>query len=130
MPEMSADVEPSDLTLSAVESPTALPPPSLRAHVPAAPATPAPSNGSPETPLAGSIPDPTLSAAADTPRWPLTIAGYVILTTGFGLAVATPHFPLRAGPAEDALIILSITSMLAGAALVVASFVLNLLRQL
>jgi hypothetical protein len=123
MREMSADVEHPNVTGTAVETPTA-PVPPVRPHAPAATA---PSNGNP----AGALPTSVTEAQqADTPRWRLTAAGYLILVSGFATALAIPHLPLRAGLVEDALVIVSIVAMLAGAATVLASFVLNLLRQL
>ena len=124
MPEMSADVEHPDLTVAAVGSPTA---PALPSRATAA----APSTGSPETSSANAPAEPAAASDVDvTPRWRLTAMGYAILTAGFTLAVSIPHMPLRAGLLEDALIILGIVTMLTGAAVVVASFVLNLLRPL
>ena len=122
MPEMSADVEHPDLTVAAVGA-HAAPGPAPRAIVAA------PSNGSPD-PSPTPTPDPSLPAFVDAPRWRMTAAGYVILTAGFALALAIPHLPLRAGLLEDALIILGIVTMLTGAGVVVASFVLSLLRPL
>ena len=125
MPEMSADVEHPNVTGTAVETPTAPLPPARPLSV--APAAASPSNGNP----AGSFPASVTEAQqTDMPRWRVTAAGYLILTFGFATALAIPHLPLRAGLVEDALVIVSITAMLAGAATVVASFVLNLLRQL
>lgn len=121
MPEMSADVEHPNVTGTAVEAPTA-PVPAVRPLPPVAP-----SNGNP----AASFPAPVTDVQqSDTPQWRMTAAGYVILVCGFATALSIPHLPLRAGLVEDALVIIGITAMLGGAATVVASFVLNLLRQL
>jgi hypothetical protein len=121
MREMSADVEHPNVTGTAVETAT-VPPPAVRPHPSASPP-----NGNPAASLV--VPTPGVQQS-DTPRWRLTAAGYLILVSGFATALAIPHLPLRAGLVEDALVIVSITTMLAGAAVVVASFVLNLLRQL
>ena len=131
MPEMSADVEHPNPSASAVEIPTAT--------APRAPAEPpqSPFTGEPK----GPIPSPTvtqppvppapetpLPPTADTPRWRLAAIGYVLLIVGFALALVIPHFRLRAGFREDALVILSIVAMLAAAISILAAFVLNLLR--
>lgn len=59
----------------------------------------------------------------------LTAAGYLLLILGSAMAFAIPHLRLRAALAENGLVILSIIAMLAGAALVVWSFVRPMLRR-
>jgi len=131
MPEMSADVEHPNPSASAVETPTAAAP---RAHPepPQSPFTgepkgpiPSPTVTQPPVPPA---PENPLPATADTPRWRLAAVGYALLAFGFALALLIPHFRLRAGLREDALVILSIAAMLAAAVSILAAFVLNLLR--
>jgi hypothetical protein len=126
MPEMSADVERSQIaavaTLGPQPSVAPTPPRATAEH----PATVAPANGSPVKPLLSADP---LADTPDHPHWRLAALGYGLLTAGFILALTLPHFHVHAGLREDALVILSIATMLTGSTAVLASFVLNLLRQ-
>jgi hypothetical protein len=126
---MSADVERSQVaavaTLGPEPSVTPTPPRATVDH-----ATATPSNGSPLKTLV-TPPNPASDAlnAPDTPRWRLAIAGYLLLSAGFILALTIPRLHVHAGIREEALVVASIAAMLTGAASVLASFILNLLRQ-
>ena len=129
MPEMSADVERSQIAAVATLGPqpsVAPTPPRATAEHPAT----APANGSPVKPLlaAAAAADPSITAP-DAPHWRLAAVGYGLLVAGFILALALPRFHAHAGLREDALVIASIATMLTGSAAVLASFVLNLLRS-
>jgi hypothetical protein len=126
---MSADVERSQVAAVATLGPEpSVSPTPPRATVDHATATP--SNGSPLKTLV-TPPNPASDArnAPDTPRWRLAIAGYLLLTAGFIFALTIPHLHVHAGIREGALVVLCIATMLTATALILASFVLNLLRQ-
>jgi hypothetical protein len=122
---MSADVErPQVAVVTLGPEPTVTPVPPRATD---SAATPAPANGSPLKPLL--TPAAPALDAPDTPRWRLAAAGYLLLTAGFIFALTIPHLHVHAGIREGALVVLCIATMLTATALILASFVLNLLRQ-
>src|SRR5258706_8822277 len=62
-------------------------------------------------------PTPIVTAAAAHPDWRLAIGGFVLLIVATGLACAIPHFHLKGGIGEYALVLLSIIALFAGASM-------------
>jgi hypothetical protein len=87
------------------------------------PITPAPDVVLPHP---AAVPVPA-SAARASPR--LASAGYVLLLLSTVLAVAIPHFHLRAGLIEASVMVVAIVGLLAGMTLVTGAFVVHLLRR-
>ncbi|HEY7119425.1 MAG TPA: hypothetical protein VH475_22730 [Tepidisphaeraceae bacterium] len=124
----ASEVQPPSLTVAAVS----VQPPTAAAAAAAPP--PPPRAGTAVAAIADVAVEPPAApqdAVVHKPlRWRTSVTGYIVLAVGSVLAVLIPHLRLRAGIGEDALVILSIASMLIGMGGVVAGFLLNALRQL
>ena len=70
------------------------------------------------------------SPAAAYPTWRFAFVGVILLIIATALACSIPHFHLKSTLGEDALVLLSIIALIAGAALVTTCFVRNVLRKL
>jgi hypothetical protein len=87
--------------------------------------TPSPALAPAPVEIPAAIPAPV--TATRRPR--LTAAGYLLLILGSAMVFIIPHLHLRITVIENGLVILSIIAMLAGAGLVVWSFVRPMLRK-
>jgi hypothetical protein len=67
------------------------------------------------------------SVARPSPR--LASAGYLLLLLSTALALAIPHFHLRAGVVEASVTVVAIVGLLAGAVLITGAFVVHLFRR-
>ena len=115
MREMSADVQQSGVVVAAA---------AVGAPAPAVVAAPVAVPAASENVAAPAV------VATGRGVGPLAVGGYLLLAVGTALAIGLPRVGMKAGWFEDTLVILSILSMIAGAAMVMLSFVRNLLRQL